>query len=199
MTRRWHVQDPGQWRRLASVVLVATIAAALQWGLGPWLGLPANAVIWLVLCGALVTMGALLQDSRARAAVAEDRLMMAIEGTGIGVFDVDLVQRTFCASPALARLIGLPEPDALAPNWIDRLPVELVRDHCRFLREQFVRQAASYEREVTLNRPGAAASTCSCACTWSGARADRCACAAPPSTSPNGAWSRPSSWPRAPS
>jgi len=154
MTRRWHVQDPGQWRRLASVVLVATIAAALQWGLGPWLGLPANAVIWLVLCGALVTMGALLQDSRARAAVAEDRLMMAIEGTGIGVFDVDLVQRTFCASPALARLIGLPEPDALAPNWIDRLPVELVRDHCRFLREQFVRQAASYEREVTLNRPG---------------------------------------------
>jgi PAS domain S-box-containing protein len=153
MSRRPNEPDPGLSRRLAGVVLVATTAAALQWGLGPWLGLPATAVIWLVLCAALVTMGALLQKSRARAAAAEDRLMMAIEGTGIGVFDVDLVQRTFCASPALARLLGLPERDTLTPNWLDRLPVELVREHCRVLREQLERHAVSYEREITLNRP----------------------------------------------
>jgi len=153
MRHRAPAPDTVQWRRLLGVLLVAAAAALAQWVLGPWLDLPATALIWLVLGGALVTMGALLQNSRARAAAAEDRLMLAIEGTGIGVFDVDLVQRTLCASPTLSRLLGLPGPDALPAGGLNGLPPALLREQCRYLRAQLQRQATRYEREVVLDRP----------------------------------------------
>ena len=52
----------------------------------------------------LATLGARLRVTSARASAAEQRLVLAGEDTGIGIFDLDLVTRTVYLSPALALL-----------------------------------------------------------------------------------------------
>ena len=109
-------------------------------------------VIYLLLGGLLLAMAASLRASRARAASAEQRLMMAIEGTRIGVFDVDLVSKTLRATPALMRLVGAPpssQPMSLS-QWAAHLPAPLVAESQRHLRQQLQQGATAYEREVVL-------------------------------------------------
>lgn len=116
---------------------------------------PTRLVLYLVLGGLLVGMGASLRRSRARALSAEDRLMMAIEGTGIGVFDIDLAARTISASPTLAGLAGAPvSPDPVPLDaWTARLPPQLLADSREHLRQKLKEGVAFYEREVTLPSP----------------------------------------------
>jgi K+-sensing histidine kinase KdpD len=55
--------------------------------------------------GALLAMlGARVRMTSARASAAEQRLVLAGEDTGIGIFDLDLAARTVYLSPALALL-----------------------------------------------------------------------------------------------
>ena len=128
-------------------------------GLDEWpqahLADPTRLVLYLVLGGLLVGMGASLRRNRARAVSAEDRLMMAIEGTGIGVFDIDLAARTISASPALARLAGAPvSPDPVPLDaWTARLPPQLLLDSREHLRQKLKQGATFYEREVPLPSP----------------------------------------------
>jgi len=112
----------------------------------------ARVAMFLLLGGVLLVMGVSLRNSRERAASAEDRLMMAIEGTRIGVFDVDLVNQTICASPALSRLAGAPASNEAMPlsRWIEHMPPSLVADSRRHLRQQLQQGATGYEREVVL-------------------------------------------------
>jgi PAS domain S-box-containing protein len=116
---------------------------------------PTRLLVYLVLGGLLVGMGASVRRSRARAVSAEDRLTMAIEGSGIGVFDIDLQTRTISVSPALARLVGAPTSVQAMPvdTWVAHLPPRLVAESREHLRQQLQQGVTSYEREVTLPSP----------------------------------------------
>jgi signal transduction histidine kinase/ActR/RegA family two-component response regulator len=100
----------------------------------------------------LATFGARLRTSSARAFAAEQRLVLAVEATGIGVFDVDLVAHTAWLSPALATLVGLPATSESLPlaTVMARLPPEQVRDSREFLVARLRQRARSYERELQI-------------------------------------------------
>jgi len=100
----------------------------------------------------LATFGARLRASRARASAAEQRLVLAVEATGIGAFDIDLVAHTAWLSPALATLVGLPATAGSLPvdTVLKRLPPGQVRDSREFLVAQLRKRARSYEREVRI-------------------------------------------------
>lgn len=108
--------------------------------------------LYLLLGGLLVAMGASLRNSRARAASAEDRLMLAIEGTGIGVFDIDLVAQTIRASPVLARLAGAPVTQDPVPltTWTQGVHPALLAESRDQVRQALKRGTTYYERELTV-------------------------------------------------
>jgi len=104
-----------------------------------------------VLIGALVAeFGARMRRVTDRASAAEERLVMAIQGTGIGVFDIDLVSLTAYCSPALARLVHLPVSSGTVPlaRWVERASPELVAESRAHLAERLRERASAYEREV---------------------------------------------------
>jgi signal transduction histidine kinase/CheY-like chemotaxis protein len=113
---------------------------------------PMRLTLYLLMGTLMVVMGASMRKSRARANSAEDRLAMAIEDTGIGVFDIDLVGKTICASPALARLAGAPMTPQAVPiaTWTERIPAGLVADSREHLRQQLAQGASYYERELAI-------------------------------------------------
>jgi PAS domain S-box-containing protein len=102
----------------------------------------------------MIELGVLLRRTAERAAAAEERLVTAIQGTGIGVFDIDLVARTAYASPALARLVGLPvSSNAVALDvWLQQGPASLIADSRATLIEKFRARARAYEREVQVQQ-----------------------------------------------
>jgi PAS domain S-box-containing protein len=160
---------------LPGIVLVAAVAGRLPAGLVMATGF-LSALLWLPPVGAwwvsgsaerltlllylllgsgLIAFGDWLRRAQQRAADAEARLMTAIEGTGIGVFEIDLQAATAYVSPALARLTGLPVAQVAQPleSWLQHLPPELVAEGRRSIATQLRQGARKYEREVQLPRP----------------------------------------------
>ena len=114
---------------------------------------PADWLSLLLFCafGAMLAeLGSSMQRSGARAFAAEERLVMAIQGTGIGVFDIDLVAETAYVSPALARLVNLPVSSSAVPlaDWLARTPPDLLAESRRYLIEKFRARSRGYEREI---------------------------------------------------
>jgi len=114
---------------------------------------PADQLSMLLFAGfgaMLVEFGNAMRRTGERAVAAEERLMLAIQGTGIGVFDIDLVGETAYTSPALARLVGLPVSSGAVPlaTWIERVPPTLVADGRARLAEKLRERAHDYEREM---------------------------------------------------
>jgi PAS domain S-box-containing protein len=143
-------RGPG-WMPLGAGVLSAA------WGLPPDDSFAMDApqdVLTLglfVLIGALVVeFGARMRQIADRASAAEERLVMAIQGTGIGVFDIDLVSQTAYCSPALARLVHLPVSSGTVPlaRWMERAPPELLAQSRAHLAQRLRERARTYEREV---------------------------------------------------
>jgi PAS domain S-box-containing protein len=106
--------------------------------------------LFLLIGPLVVEFGARMRHIADRASAAEERLVMAIQGTGIGVFDIDLVSQTAYCSPALARLVHLPVSSGTVPlaRWIERAPPELVAESRSHLSQQLRERARSYEREL---------------------------------------------------
>ncbi|MEK8029423.1 ATP-binding protein [Ideonella sp. DXS29W] len=119
-------------------------------------GASANPADWLTLLlfcafGAMLSeLGSSMRRTGARAFAAEERLVMAIQGTGIGVFDIDLVAELAYVSPALARLVSLPVSSSAVPlaDWLARTPPDLLAQSRRYLVEKFRARSRGYEREV---------------------------------------------------
>ncbi|HEX5686424.1 MAG TPA: ATP-binding protein [Ideonella sp.] len=114
---------------------------------------PADWLSLLLFCalGALLAeLGSIMRRTGERALAAEERLVMAIQGTGIGVFDIDLVAETAYVSPALARLVNLPVSSSAVPlpEWLARTPPELLAESRRYLTEKFRARSRGYEREI---------------------------------------------------
>ncbi len=143
---------PGVLLLLAGAIGTGWPLAALDAWTSPTGADPMRLALYLLLGGLLVGLGGSLRNTRARAALAEDRLSMAIEGTGIGVFDIDLVARTVRASPVLARLAGAPVSNGAVPlhDWTARIPPHLLADSREHIRRRLKEGAAYYERELSV-------------------------------------------------
>ncbi len=114
---------------------------------------PADWLSLLLFCafGAMLAeLGAQMRRTGERASAAEERLVMAIQGTGIGVFDIDLVAETAYVSPALARLVNLPVSSSALPlaEWLARTPPDLLAESRRQLIDKFRARSRGYEREI---------------------------------------------------
>lgn len=136
--------------------LVAGLVSGALW-LPPygslWVDVPADRLSMLLFAGfgaLLVEFGAAMRRTGERAVAAEERLMLAIQGTGIGVFDIDLVGETAYTSPALARLVGLPVSSGAVPlaSWLERAPPSLLAESRVRLAEKLREHAHGYEREM---------------------------------------------------
>jgi signal transduction histidine kinase/ActR/RegA family two-component response regulator len=112
-------------------------------------------LIYLILGVLLATVGARLRVTSARASAAEQRLVLAGEDTGIGIFDLDLVTRTVYLSPALALLCRVDTQDGAVPLDVvmARMPPEVAREARGVVARKLSERAAGYERELRLALP----------------------------------------------
>jgi len=111
--------------------------------------------VYTILGALFATLGARLHVTSARASAAEQRLVLAGEDTGIGIFDLDLVTRTVYLSPALAQLCRVNVKDGAVPldEIMARMPPDVWAEARAVLVSKFRERATGYEREVRLNVP----------------------------------------------
>jgi len=112
-------------------------------------------LIYAIVGGLLAMLGAHLRVTSARASAAEQRLVLAGEDTGIGIFDLDLVTRLVYLSPALALLCGVDARDGAVPvdEVMARMPREAADEARSVLAGKLRERAPGYEREVRLASP----------------------------------------------
>ena len=161
-------------------ILPAIVATAARCGRGAGLMVTgvgfASAVLWLVppdqwwvvsttdelslliysILGVLLAMlGGRLRLTSARASAAEQRLVLAGEDTGIGIFDLDMATRTVYLSPALALLCRVDTKDGAVPleQVMARMPKDVVLEARGVVARKLSERATGYEREVRVTLP----------------------------------------------
>ena len=142
-------------------VTAVGFASAVLWLVPPgrwWVVGPTDQLsllIYSVLGVLLATLGARLHLTTARASVAEQRLVLAGEDTGIGIFDLDLATRTVYLSPALALLCRVDAADGAVAldDVMGRMPPEVAREARAVVARKLSERATGYEREVRLALP----------------------------------------------
>ena len=112
-------------------------------------------LIYAILGALLSTVGARLRVTSARASAAEQRLVLAGEDTGIGIFDLDLATRTVYLSPALALLCRVETRDGAVPldAVMARLPPEAAIEARSEVARKLAERASGYERDLRLTLP----------------------------------------------
>ena len=112
-------------------------------------------VIYVVLGLLLAAVGGRLRATRERASTAEQRLVLAGEDTGIGIFDLDLGTRKVYLTPALAALCGVDGSSGSVPldALLATLPRDAVLEGRAVLARKIAERAGAYERELSLPRP----------------------------------------------
>ena len=170
----WAVRPWVGDRVLFLFLLPALLVAAVALGRGPsWLILAMGAVYgasigspgttlaapgteqllavlaYLAVGTSVVTFGNRLRYSSLRAALAEERLRVAQDETGVGVFDLDYGAGTASVSPSLCQLLGQPVFRGPMPiaRWLAMLHPEHVEDSRRAMREMVARGDLRYDRE----------------------------------------------------
>jgi signal transduction histidine kinase/ActR/RegA family two-component response regulator len=140
--------------RAAGVFVAAAGLASGAWWLAPAGMADDPLALTLVALAALflVAVGARLRASSFRASTAEQRLVLAVEATGIGVFELDLATRQAWLSPALSTLVGLPATPGSVPvdAVMARIPPEEVRASSACLVQKLRERARRYERELQI-------------------------------------------------
>jgi signal transduction histidine kinase/ActR/RegA family two-component response regulator len=106
--------------------------------------------------GSLVVLyGGYLRLTTGRAALAEQRLSLAQENTGVGVFELDFKAGTAFVSPSLAQLMGHPDMHGPIPlqRWLGALNPDHVDESHRAMRARIARGELRYEREQKILLP----------------------------------------------
>jgi signal transduction histidine kinase/CheY-like chemotaxis protein len=142
-------------------VTAAGFASAVLWLVPPgrwWVVGPTDELsllIYSVLGVLLATLGARLRVTSARASAAEQRLVLAGEDTGIGIFDLDLATRKVYLSPALALLcrVDVTSGAVALEDVMARMPPEVAREARSVVARKLSERATGYEREVRLTLP----------------------------------------------
>ena len=112
-------------------------------------------LIYAILGVLLATVGARLRVTSARASAAEQRLVLAGEDTGIGIFDLDLATRIVYLSPSLALLCRVDTRDGAVPldDLMARMPADIAIEARSVVARKLRERATGYEREVRLTVP----------------------------------------------
>jgi len=112
-------------------------------------------LIYAILGLLLSALGARLHVTSARASAAEQRLVLASEDTGIGIFDLDLATRTVYLSPALALLCRVDASRGAVPldDVLATMPAEAVVEARSAVARKLRERAAGYERELRMKLP----------------------------------------------
>jgi signal transduction histidine kinase len=108
------------------------------------------AVLMYAVVGCLLVLyGGHMRITTAQAAVAEKRLAIAQENTGMGVFELDFEAGTAYISAGLSQILGQPFPEGPIglDAWLEQLSPGHVEDSKRAMRERAARGELSYERE----------------------------------------------------
>ena len=112
------------------------------------------AAIWVygALGTLLVVYGGRLRVTTSRAALAEKRLTLAQENTGVGVFELDFVTGTAYVSPSLCQILGQPlqQSSVSLDEWLGRLNQGHVAESQRAMRERIAKGELAYEREQSI-------------------------------------------------
>ncbi|WP_334188270.1 ATP-binding protein [Noviherbaspirillum sp.] len=114
---------------------------------------------YMVVGTLLAFFGGRLRLVSDRAADAERRLGLAQENTGVGLFEIDLINRTIFASPALWRLVGRTPGNTGGSDTVSldewnagRIPAE-VEEGRAALKRNADRGVSVYEREHRVRLP----------------------------------------------
>jgi PAS domain S-box-containing protein len=102
------------------------------------------------LVGAVVVLwGSRVRVIGRRAAEAEQRMTLAQNDTGVGLFEIDLVSQTVFATPAMRRLLGFaPAGDSLTlERWVSMLPPDEIDNSRAALKQALQAGSDRYERE----------------------------------------------------
>ena len=142
-------------------VTAVGFCSAVLWLVPPdrwWVAGPTDnlsLLIYSILGVLLATLGARLRLTSARASAAEQRLVLAGEDTGIGIFDLDLTTRTVYLSPALALLCRVDVTDGAVKldDVMANMPPEVAQEARSVVSRKFAERAPGYEREVRLKMP----------------------------------------------
>jgi PAS domain-containing protein len=112
-------------------------------------------LIYALLGVLLATLGGRLRLTSARASTAEQRLVLAGEDTGIGIFDLDLATGTVYLSPALAALCRVDATGGAVQleDVMARLPAEVAREARAIVARKLSDRARGYERELRMALP----------------------------------------------
>jgi signal transduction histidine kinase len=139
----------------AAMVLAGGALNAVLWldPLGRWsLEHPEDRIallLFLAVGAVLLIYQGRLRVASKRADTAEDRLLLAQEDTGLGVFELDFQSDTAFVSAGMCRVLGQPILHGPIPlgEWLARLSPEHVEDSRRTLQQKVDRGELSYERE----------------------------------------------------
>jgi len=109
-------------------------------------------LVYAVLAILLATLGARLRVTSARASAAEQRLVLASEDTGIGIFDFDLAAQTVYLSPALAQQLRVDLSNGAVPAEVvmGRLPPDFALGARSLVASKLRERATGFEREMPL-------------------------------------------------
>jgi PAS domain S-box-containing protein len=103
----------------------------------------------------IVGFGTRLRFTTQRAATAEQRLALAQNNTGVGIFELDFEAETAFVSPGLCQILGrdvAPGEIDLA-RWLGGLRTDHVAESRRVMQEHIDRGELCYEREQRFSRP----------------------------------------------
>jgi signal transduction histidine kinase/CheY-like chemotaxis protein len=131
-------------------VAAAGVVEGISWPTPSGVADPPALALYVLAAVFLAAFGARLRNSSSRATTAEQRLVLAVEATGIGVFELDLATRRAWLSPALSTLVGLPATSGPVPvdAVMARVPPGQVRASRDYLVQKLRERALTYEREV---------------------------------------------------
>jgi PAS domain S-box-containing protein len=139
----------------ALIVMLAGAASQIYWGepSGVFGLAHAEDVValgaYLVLGSLLVFYGGRLRLTDTRATLAEGRLALAQEGTGVGVFELDFEGQSAFVSPSLCEMLGKPVMQVPMPldRWLAALDPEHVESSRQAWEDHAARGELRYERE----------------------------------------------------
>jgi signal transduction histidine kinase/ActR/RegA family two-component response regulator/PAS domain-containing protein len=111
--------------------------------------------LYLIVASVLVLLGNRLRFVSARAELAERRLALAQEDTGVGVFELDFSADTAFVSPSMCRMLAQPVVRMPVPlsRWLEMLDAGHVSETRRVLQQKVDRGELRYEREQHVRLP----------------------------------------------
>jgi PAS domain S-box-containing protein len=103
----------------------------------------------------IVAYGNRLQFTTTRAALAEKRLALAQQNTGVGIFELNFEAGTAFISPTLCQMLGreIAAGEIDLALWLGGLRAEHVEESQRVMQEHIARGEFRYEREQRIMRP----------------------------------------------